>query len=103
VLESGHVSVKVIKMSSLAIDRLLILWLLHGSLLCCETDHETDCTNFLSLDMQDIESGQLRHARNSLRFSTVRAMTYEMFSLRLTAITRIHLITYPSPVHSQLG
>lgn len=40
-------SVKVIKISRLDNNRLLILWLPHGSLRCCKTD----CTNFLSLDM----------------------------------------------------
>jgi len=37
-------------MSRLAIVRLLILWLLHGSLRGCKTDHETDYKTFLSLD-----------------------------------------------------
>ena len=46
---------KVIKMSRLAIDRWLIQWPLR-----CETD----CTTFLSLDMQDNERGQPRCAQN---------------------------------------
>jgi len=60
-------SVKVIKMSRLAIDRLLILWSLHGSLGCCKTD----CTTFLSSDTQDIERGQLSCARNCTENSSV--------------------------------
>jgi len=46
-------SVKVIKMSGLVIGRLLGMW----SLRRCETDRKTDCTTFLSLDMQDVERG----------------------------------------------
>ena len=42
-------SVTAIKMSRLAIDRLLILLSLKGSLRCCRTV----CTNFLSVDTQD--------------------------------------------------
>jgi len=37
---TGLYSVMVIKMSRLAIDRLLILWSIHGSLHCCKTDRE---------------------------------------------------------------
>ena len=57
---SRHVrlyNVKVIKMSRLAIDRLLILLSFLGSLRCCETDRATNCTTFLSLDTQVIERG----------------------------------------------
>jgi len=42
-------SVRVIKMSRLTIDCVLILWSLHGSLRCCETDREIYGTTFLSL------------------------------------------------------
>jgi len=49
-------SVKIIKMSRLAFDCLLIPWSLHGSLPCCETDGK----NFMSLDTEDVETGQLR-------------------------------------------
>ena len=66
-------SVEVIKMSGLAIDCLLILWSLYGSLRCCETDCETDYTIFLSSDTQDIEednSDALETAPKTLAFST---------------------------------
>jgi len=53
-------SVKVIKMSRLTI-------ILH----CCETHHETDFTTLLSLETQDIERGQLRHAQNYTRNACV--------------------------------
>jgi len=43
-------------MSRLAMDRLLSLWSLHGSVRCCKTDRETDCATFLCLK-----------ARNTLR------------------------------------
>jgi len=42
-------------MPRLAIDGIFILWSLHRSPRCCETD----CTTFLSLGMQDNERGQL--------------------------------------------
>ena len=50
-------SVKVITMSRLTINHFLILWALHGSLRCCETDRETGCATLLSLETQDIERG----------------------------------------------
>jgi len=65
--ESGRASlcsVKVIKMSRLAIDRLLILWSLHGSCRYCKTDCETDCRTFLAMDVQDVVREQVRWARN---------------------------------------
>jgi len=61
---------KIIKMSWLANGRLLILWSLHGSLRCCETDRETDCTTSLSLDTQDIQRGQLQCARDPCVLTT---------------------------------
>ena len=61
--ESRHASlysVKVIKMSRPTADRFLILWSLHGSLRCYETDRQTDCTTLLSIDTQEVERGQLQ-------------------------------------------
>jgi len=87
--ESRHVSlysVKVIKMSRQTINRFLILWALYGSLRCCETHCETDCTTLLSLETQDIERGQLwwarKYARNPCIFKlrlSVRVITSEFF------------------------
>jgi len=42
-------------MSRQNIDLFLILWSLHGSIRCCETDREADCKILLSLEMQDVE------------------------------------------------
>jgi len=58
------VGVLVYTVSRLSKCRFLILWALHGSLRCCNTDCETDCTTLLSLETQDIERGQLQCARN---------------------------------------
>ena len=60
-------SVKVIKMPRLTIDR-LFLWSLHQSLHCCETDRETDCTTFFSLDTQDVEKEKICCTRNPCVF-----------------------------------
>jgi len=57
------------------IDRFLILWSLHGSIRCCETDRETDCTTFLSLDTQDVERRQLRCTQNSRIFNCAHLFT----------------------------
>ena len=86
-------------MSRLAIDCLLIQWSFHGSLHCCETDSETDCTTSLSLDTQDTERGQLHCTRNciqspcvfELRLS-VRVIASEIICLCLTEITWIDLL-----------
>jgi len=84
-------SVKVIKMSWLAIDRLLILW----SLRYCQLDRETNCTTFLSLDTQAIERRQRQRTRNSfLSCLSVRVITSEIFCLHLTEITPIVLIKH---------
>jgi len=65
-------------MSRLTIDRFLILWSLHGSLRCCETDRETDCTNFLSLDAQDIEREDNSNTPDTLAlFNCVRVPASE--------------------------
>jgi len=62
-LKSRHASlysVKVITMSRLAIDCLLFWRPIHDLFRCCKTD----CTTFLSFDMQNIERGQLWLTRN---------------------------------------
>jgi len=97
--ESRHATlygVKVIKKSRLASDRLLILWSLHGSLRCCETDRETDYTTFWSLD---VERGQLWCAQNCTRNCCIfklclsaRVIAFEIFCLHLTEIMRIRLM-----------
>jgi len=104
--ESGPASLysaKIIKISRLTIDHWLILWSLHRSLRCCETH----CTNFLPLDTQDVERGELRYARNcarncdwnSLRFLTAPICSRDdlwVFYLRLIVIMRILLIKKPT-------
>ena len=93
--ESRHASlhsVKVIKMVRLAIDRFLILWSLHRSLCCCETNRETDHRTFLSLDTKDDERKQLWCARNCTRNHCLFNCSYLFAWSRLTEITPIDLI-----------
>jgi len=94
-LESRRASlhnVKVIKMSRLTIDRFFILWSLHGSLRCCETD----CTTFLSLDTQEVERGQLWWSRNLCIFNCAYLFVWSRlkFSVRVwPKSTRVDIIS----------
>jgi len=91
---SSH-NVKVIKMSRLTIDCFLILWSLHGSLRCCKTDRETDCTTFLYLDAQEVQrednSGAPKTAPETLAFFNCAYLCSRLkfFGMRLTKSTRI--------------
>jgi len=71
-------SVKVIKISRLYIDCLVILWSLHESLRCCEIDS----TIFLSLDTQDIDNSDM--SETTPETPCLFNCTY------LTEITRMH-------------
>jgi len=89
-------SIEVIKISRLTMDRCLILWLCR----CCETDRETDCKTPPSLEMQDVQRGQLWCAQNSHRNHHVFNWAYpfawshlKCFCLHPTENTRVDLIS----------
>ena len=78
-------SVKVIKMSRLAIHHLLTLCSLHGSLCCCETE-------FLSSDTQVIEIGQLPKLHlTPLHFLTAPICSCDRVCNLLSASDRNHV------------
>ena len=89
-------SVKIIKMSRLAINCLVILWSLHGCFVVAKQTVKHTTQLLLSLDTQDIERGQLWCAQNCTQnpcvFLTVHICSPDrvwIFCLCLTAITRI--------------
>ena len=64
------------------------IWLYHirciqviGFWMHSQTDHETDCTTFLSLDTQEVERGQLWWAQNSLCLLPAPICSHDVYKI----------------------